>query len=71
MNLHVLIVDMLPGWNKTGENLVWDLAVQSSFVQQLLLLKNSSTFKLLLVCVSICSTISLFYFLSQFILFRF
>jgi hypothetical protein len=32
---------------------VWDLAVQSSFVQQLLLLKNSSTFKLLLVCVSV------------------
>ncbi len=54
MNLHVLIVDMLSGWNnKTGENLVWDLAVQSSFVQQLLLLKNSSTFKLLLVCVSV------------------
>ncbi len=52
MNLHVLIVDMLSGWNnKTGENLVWDLVVQSSFVQQLLLLKNSSTFKLLLVCV--------------------
>lgn len=54
MNLYVLIVDMLSGWNnKTGENLVWDLAVQSSFVQQLLLLKNSSTFKLLLVCVSV------------------
>jgi hypothetical protein len=54
VNLHVLIVDMLSGWNnKTGENLVWDLAVQSSFVQQLLLLKNSSTFKLLLVCVSV------------------
>ncbi len=54
MNLHVLIVDMLSGWNnKTGENLVWDLAVQSSFVQQLLLLKNSSTFKRLLVCVSV------------------
>jgi hypothetical protein len=52
VNLHVLIVDMLSGWNnKTGENLVWDLVVQSSFVQQLLLLKNSSTFKLLLVCV--------------------
>jgi hypothetical protein len=54
VNLHVLIVDMLSGWNnKTGENLVWDLAVQSSFVQQSLLLKNSSTFKLLLVCVSV------------------
>jgi hypothetical protein len=54
VNLHVSIVDMLPGCNnKTGENLVWDLAVQSSFVQQLLLLKNSSTFKLLLVCVSV------------------
>jgi hypothetical protein len=54
VNLHVLIVDMRSGWNnKTGENLVWDLAVQSSFVQQSLLLKNSSTFKLLLVCVSV------------------
>jgi hypothetical protein len=49
VNLHVLIVGILSGWNnKTGENLVWDLAVQSSFVQQSLLLKNSSTFKLLL-----------------------